>query len=80
MIDNISLNISSSLGDIVPLPKITNAQLEIKIEVATADVFSEICRRNNSIRDEEIKVADKFYFLVNLNNYLEEMKNNANTN
>ena len=74
MIEKVSIAIVGESGDIVP---IKNHNLEMKIETAIADNFSEICYRNNSIKDEEIKTAEKFAFAVALNNYLKEMKENA---
>jgi hypothetical protein len=74
MIEKISLAVIGESGEVVPLEKERPAQIEIKIELAIADLFSKICRRNNSIDDEEIKIAEKFNFAVNLKNYLEEMR------
>jgi len=74
MIEQISLRIADESGEFVPI-KTTMARLEIKIDVATAEIFSEICFRNNSIADEEIKLAEKFNLAKSLKNYLEEIKN-----
>ena len=77
MIEKISLALLNESGDVVPVERVTDAQLEIKIDVAIADLFSQICFRNNSIKDQEIKVAEKFYLAKNLKNYLKEIKDNA---
>lgn len=77
MIDGINLVIANSLGDALPIERITAQQLEIKIDVAIADMFSAICFRNNNIADAEEKTAQKFYFALNLKNYLEEIKENV---
>ncbi len=77
MIEKISLALLNESGEVVPIDKVTDARLEIKIEVAIADLFSQICFRNNSIEDPEIKNAEKFFFALNLKNYLKEMKENA---
>ena len=77
MIDGINLVIANSLGDCLPVERITPEQLEIKIEMVIADTFSAICFRNNNIADAEAKTAQKFYFALNLKNYLEEIKENA---
>lgn len=74
MIEKISLCLVNESGDVVPIERVTNQQLEIKIDVAIADVFSQICARNNAINDQEIKTAEKFTFAANLQNYLKEMK------
>lgn len=71
MIEQINLVLANESGDFVP---IRAAGVEMKIETAIADLFSEICRRNNDISDAEIKTAEKFNFCLNLKNYLEEMK------
>ena len=76
MIEKISLVLTNESGDSVPVEKISDAQIEIKIDVAIADIFSKICFRNNSIEDQEIKTAEKFIFAANLHNYLKEMKEN----
>ncbi len=77
MIDGINLIIANRLGDALPVERITAQQLEIKIDVAIADMFSQICFRNNNIADAEAKTAQKFYFALNLKNYLEEIKENV---
>ena len=77
MIEKISLAIVGESGDIVPIEKTTNAQLEIKLETVIADTFSAICYRNNNLTDSEIKTAEKFTFAVALKNYLKEMKENV---
>lgn len=74
MIEQISVALVGESGEIVPIKE---RQIEMKIETAIADTFSEICRRNNNIADAEIKTAEKFHFAVNLQNYLKEMKENA---
>ncbi len=71
------MNLTNEAGDTVPVEKTTDAQLEIKIDVAIADLFSQICFRNNSMTDVPIKVAAKFNLARNLKNYLEETKENA---
>ena len=73
MIEKISLVLTNESGDSVPIEQATFTQLEIKIDVAIADIFSKICFRNNDITDAEIKVAQKFHLAMNLKNYLEEM-------
>jgi hypothetical protein len=78
MIEQISLVLADESGNFVPVEKTSLAQIEIKIDVAIADLFSQICFRNNSIEDQEIKTAEKFHLAKTLNNYLEEMKKNAN--
>ncbi len=78
MIEKISVAFVNESGEIVPMRK--GANLELKIDATIADLFSEICFRNNSIKDEEIKAAEKFNLAKNLNNYLKEMKKNVGTN
>lgn len=77
MISKISLCLMDEMGDCVPIERCSQQQLEIKIDTAIADAFSAICFRNNSIADAEIKTAEKFYFAVNLQNYLKETNDNA---
>lgn len=73
MIEQIKLVLMNESGDIVPIEKPNNTQIEIKIDVAIADIFSRICFRNNSIKDTEIKVAEKFHLAKTLKNYLQEI-------
>ena len=77
MIERIYLAIVGESGAIVPIEKTSQTKIESKIETAIADLFSEICRRNNEIADEEIKIAEKFLFANRLKEYLEEMKSDA---
>lgn len=73
MIEKISLALVDESGNVLPL-KQRDAQLEIKLEEAIADLFSKICCRNNSIEDQEIKINEKYIFALNLQNYLKETK------
>lgn len=78
MIEKISMALIDESGNIIPLRgSRRNARIEIKIDVATADLFSEITFINNSILDEEIKIAEKFHLAKTLQNYLEEKKENG---
>lgn len=77
MIEKISLVIAGESGDFLPLEKTSAGQLEAKLEETIADLFSKICFRNNSITDQEIKTAEKFHFALNLKNYLQEIKEDA---
>lgn len=74
MIEQISLALVDESGEIVPLRE---RHVESKIEIAIADIFSEICRRNNEIADNEVKIAEKFHFAATLKNYLKEQKENV---
>lgn len=77
MIEKISLVLADESGNFVPVEAVSDAQIEIKIDIAIADLFSAICRANNSISDSEIKTAEKFHLALNLKNYLQETKENA---
>jgi hypothetical protein len=76
MISKISLCLIDDLGDSVPIEE-SVTKIESKIDMQIADTFSKICFHNNSITDAEIKTAEKFYFAVNLQNYLKEINENA---
>lgn len=78
MIEKISFALIDESGNTVPVRESQrNAQIEIKIDIAIADLFSEICFINNSIADTEMKVAEKFELAKMLKNHLEEMKENG---
>ena len=78
MIEKITFALIDESGNIIPLRgSRRNARIEINIDVATADLFSEITFINNSISDEEIKIAEKFHLAKTLQNYLEEKKENG---
>lgn len=74
MIEQIKLALINESGDCVPIETENNSRLEIKLETTIADLFTRICFRNNSIKDAEIKTAEKFHLAKTLKNYLEEMK------
>jgi hypothetical protein len=77
MIEKISLGLINESGDCLEIEKQTFRQIESKIEIVIADLFSAICFSNNDIADDEIKIAEKFHFAMNLKNYLKELKENA---
>lgn len=74
MNEKIQLALINESGGVIPLEKTKDVRVEMKLEETIADLFSEICRRNNSIADEEIKYARKFDFALVLQNYLKETK------
>lgn len=76
MIEKITLRIADESGAFVALSE-SELKLQSKLDVYIADTFSEIVRLGQSIADEEIKTAEKFYLAVNLKNYLQEMKENV---
>lgn len=76
MIEQIKFALVNESGDIVPLGKVTCVNVEMNLESVIAETFTEICFRNNNISDSEIQTAEKFFFALNLKNYLEEMKEN----
>lgn len=77
MIEKIALGLISESGETVEVLKTSNTKVEMNLEMVTADLFSAICFVNNSIKDEEIKIVEKFHFAVNLKNYLKEINQNA---
>ncbi len=78
MIEKISFALIDESGNMIPIREVhKNARIEIKIDIAIADIFSEICFINNSITDMEIKVAEKFQLAKILKNHLEEIKENG---
>ncbi len=78
MIEKISFALIDESGNMIPIREVQkNARIEIKIDIAIADIFSEICFINNSITDMEIKVAEKFQLAKILKNHLEEIKENG---
>lgn len=79
MIEKISLALFDESGAVVPISKISDAQLEIKLDIAIAEMFTKICFRNNKLDEQQIKTAEKFNFALNLKNYLQELKENEFT-
>jgi hypothetical protein len=77
MIERISLQLINESGDAIEV-KQSGRKLESKIDVTIAELFSQICFSNNDIEDEEIKNAEKFRLALNLKEYLEDIKRNAN--
>lgn len=76
MIEQISLALVSESGDVLPVETPKNFHAIAHLETTIAATFSEICFRHNSIADAEIQTAEKFFFALNLKNYLEEIKRN----
>jgi len=64
MIEQIALAVVSASGDMLRVEN--NEQLEMRIETAIADLFTEICRTNNNLGDEDVKISEKFFFAMNL--------------
>ncbi len=77
MIERISLQLINESGDAIEVEE-TGRKLESRLDIITAELFSQICFGNNSIEDEEIKTAEKFRLALNLKEYLEDIKRNAN--
>lgn len=75
MIEEIKLALINESGDAIPIEKMSGERVAVRIDIAIADLFSQICFRNNAITDAEIHNAEKFLFALNLKNYLEEMNN-----
>lgn len=76
MIETITLVLTNDDGEILPV-KPKDIKPDVLIEIETADLFTEICKLNNSIEDAQIKTAEKFHFALSLKNYVEDIKRNA---
>lgn len=68
MINKVSMQLVSELGDALPV-KDANANLESLLEITTAELFSEICKRNNDTQDDEVRLDEKFRFALNLREF-----------
>ena len=77
MIEKISLALMNESGEFLEVENVSHLQMAIKIEIAIADTFAEIRNRINALADEEIKIAERFNFALNLKNYLKEIKENV---
>jgi len=73
MINKVSMQLVSELGDALPV-KDVNANLESLLEITTAELFSEICKRNNDTKDEEIRLDEKFRFALNLREFMIDLE------
>ncbi|MDQ3750431.1 MAG: hypothetical protein M3367_15660 [Acidobacteriota bacterium] len=78
MIEKIRACLCDESGNSIEIES-SDLSLQSKLDVVIADTFSHIVRAQQDIQDAEIKTAEKFHFALNLKNYLEEMKENANT-
>ena len=78
MIEKISFGLMNESGDSATTSDAPRFGLiEEKTETTIADTFTQICFANNNHRDDETRIYEKFTFLLNLKNYLKEMKNYA---
>lgn len=77
MIEKISLNLMNESGECLELEKQTLGQIESKVEIIIADLFSGICFFNNNTPDDKARIAEKFNFAVDLKRYFKELKENA---
>ena len=73
MINKISLQLVNESHDTIPVAA-ENANVESLLEIAMAEMFSEICTRNNNLDDKEIRVDEKFRFCLNLREYLIDLE------
>ena len=76
MIETITLALINEQGDFLEVEDQSQRRVENDLDIACSDLFTKICARNNQIRDEEIRRAEKFFFALNLKNYLKEMEQN----
>ncbi len=73
MINKILLRLVNDSGDSITVAD-TNASVESLLEITTAELFSEICKRNNDTKDNEIRTDEKFRFALNLHEYLIDLE------
>lgn len=76
MIERITTQLINESGDTIEVSE-SDRKKEIQIEVIVADAFSTVCLSNNKIKDDEIRVAEKFRFALSLIEYLEDINRNA---
>ena len=79
MIEKISICAVNESGETVTLDE-SIIKIQSSLDVVIADVFSLIVRTQQSIKDDEIRACEKFYFAQTLTDYLKEMKENERTN
>ena len=73
MIEKIKAHLINESGDAIPI-KDSKINIESLLEISTADYFSEICKRNNNLNDDEIRADEKFRFALCLREYLIDME------
>jgi hypothetical protein len=73
MIETITLALINESGDFLAVEDQSPRRIENDLDIACADLFTNICARLSEIKDEEIRRAEKFFFALNLKNYLKEM-------
>lgn len=64
--------LTNGKGDLLPLGETRN--VEAKLEIATADLYTRICRFHNDTPDAETRREMKFDFALVLKNYLNEVE------
>ena len=75
MIEKISLCVVNESGETVTLGE-SIIKIQSGLDVVIADIFTKININLQSIEDEEIKATEKFYFALNLKNFLKEQMEN----
>lgn len=75
MIEKISLCLCDESGTTIEIVE-SNLKLQSHIDTLTADYFSQIIFRLQSIEDDEMRTAEKFHLCHTLKIYLKEMQNN----
>lgn len=73
MIERIRAQLVNESGDSIPI-KDCNVSIESLLETTTAEQFTEICKRNNNLTDDEIRRDEKFRFCLNLREYLIDLE------
>lgn len=80
MTEKISLAIIDRNGNALEVKNNTNQRIESRLEEIIADTFTDICFRNNGIKDDSERLDEKFKFAVRLKrifNNTEGEKENA---
>ena len=80
MIEKISFCLVDESGNFIEIPKSTNGKIESKLEETLADLYTAICFENNNIKDDEIRVAEKFHFANALQIYSRRKKQQCEVN
>ena len=79
MIQTIKIVLIDEDGNKLELPEKMGNGVRSKVELKIAELFTEINVRINNLADEEIQIAEKFIFALELSKYLSEFRRTYET-
>lgn len=73
MLNKISLALTDESGNVIPLSE-RPFQVESRLDTAMIELWADALKKFKAIGDEELRFAQKFEFINQLNKFLQETK------